>query len=368
MTIALLATGDEIILGDTLNSNSYQLAHALNSEGLAMGRHLCCSDLESDIVGCLDFLARDHNIILITGGLGPTSDDRTRFALSQFTDSPLSIFPAAMEHIENRLRHSSLSFTAGNQQQANFPAGAELLPNPNGTAMGCFYAHNNIWYFLLPGPPRECLPMFNDYVLPRLQNTQHDDTQVLKWRLFGVAESQIAQQLDDALAQLDCETGYRLETPYVECKVRCRPELLAAVRAVVEPVVAPHIIAGIDQKASEKLRAAVSAWKTPMTILDDVSGGLLQTLIQDPANYEWLSFHEREDSRIQCKISGLQEYWSGQPRIGSTTLSIHIKHPTGEIHETHELPFRSPMVVHYAAEWSSFRLFQLINELHQRVA
>ena len=368
MTIALLATGDEIILGDTLNSNSYQLAHALSSEGLAMGRQLSCTDQENDIVGCLDFLARDHNIIIVTGGLGPTSDDRTRFALSRFTNTPLTDFPDALEHIKFRLRHSNLSITSGNQQQARFPPGAELLPNPNGTAMGCFFAHNNIWYFLLPGPPRECLPMFNDYVLPRLQKTQHDGTQLLKWRLFGVAESQIAQQLDDALRQLDCETGYRLETPYVECKVRCRPDMLAAVRAVVEPVVAPHIISGIDKKASERLRDALSDWKMPITILDDVSGGLLQSLIQTPDNEQWLSFYNNQAGRLLCHISGLREYWSSQPRVGTTSLSIQIKHEGGEINETHELPFRSPLVVHYAAEWSSFRLFQLINQIHDRIA
>lgn len=368
MTVGLLATGDEIIQGDTLNTNSYQLAHGLNSEGLALGRHLSCSDRENDIVECLEFLTRDHNIILITGGLGPTSDDRTRFALSRFIKTPLTHFPAALEHIKQRLRHSKLAITEGNRQQAEFPPDAQLLPNPNGTAMGCFCIHHDIWYFLLPGPPRECLPMFNHYVLPRLQHTQREETQLLKWRLFGVAESQIAQQLDDALSQVDCETGYRLETPYVECKVRCRPEMLAAVQAVVEPIVAPHIISGIDKKASELFQEAILRWQIPITIQDDASGGLLQTLVQRPDNYEWLSFHVHAKSQVHCHISGLREYWSGQATVGVTSLSIHIKHPEGEIMETHELPFRSPMVVHYAAEWLSFRLFHLINKLHEGIA
>jgi nicotinamide-nucleotide amidase len=364
MTIALLATGDEIILGDTLNTTSQQLAHGLNSEGLVMGFHLSSSDKESDIVDCLTFLTRTHDIVIITGGLGPTSDDRTRFALSQFTQTPLILFPEALQHIETRLRHSKLALTEGNRQQAKFPPGSELLPNPNGTAVGCFYKHNNKLFFLLPGPPRECLPMFNNYVLPRLQKTHRHNTHLLKWRLFGVAESQIAQQLDTALKHLDCETGYRLETPYVECKVRCRPDLLAAVTTIVEPIVSPHIIASTEKKASEMLYEAILRLQTRVTILDDVTGGILQTLLQHPDSYDLISFHDNSSHKLQFHLQGLKEFWSQQPRVGTTTLSIHVKHPQGDITETHELPYRSPLVVHYAAEWLSFRLFHLINQLH----
>lgn len=367
MTIALLATGDEIILGDTQNTNTFHLAHALNSEGLPLGRHLTCGDQENDITECIEFLAKNHNVIILTGGLGPTSDDRTRFALGRFVDKPLADFPEALAHIENRLRHSKLALTEANKQQAKFPVGAELLPNPNGTAMGCFYQHKNIMFFLLPGPPRECLPMFNQYVLPRLRETSHTETELLKWRLFGVAESQIAQQLDDALQSLDCETGYRMDTPYVECKVRCRPELTPAVQAIVEPIAKPHIISSLNQKASEQLCVALAGWRMPVHIIDEVTGGLLQTLIQKPHTHDYVRFNGQQDSPWYFHVTGLREYWSEDPKVGITSLSIQYRHPKGIGEETHELPFRSPLVIHYAAEWLSFRLFHLINELHERV-
>ncbi len=76
-----------------------------------------------------------------------------------------------------------------------FPEGAVLLPNPHGTAMVVIYNYKDKIIILLPGPPRECLPMFNDYVLPLLQQTEHMDKQLLKWRLFGVAEGEIAEIL-----------------------------------------------------------------------------------------------------------------------------------------------------------------------------
>lgn len=365
MTIALLATGDEIIHGDTLNTNSYNLAHALSSEGLLLGLQLACSDEEIEIHDCIHFLAKNHDIIIITGGLGPTSDDRTRFALQRFLKTNLVEFPEAIQHIQNRLRPSNLELNPGNRQQALFPANATLLPNPNGTAMGCYYAWQDKLFILLPGPPRECLPMFNNYILPLLQQVQHSDKYLFKWRLFGVAESQIAQQIDEALAGIDCQTGYRLETPYVECKVRCKSYLIETVKQIVEPIIAPHIIATPTQKASELLYEKILQLQIPIAIIDEATGGILQTLIQRPGSYQWLKFYDYKAAAMHFRLLGLEEYWQQKPGKGTTQLSIEYSRANQQGTETHQIPYRSALVVHFAAEWLSFRLFHLINQLHQ---
>jgi nicotinamide-nucleotide amidase len=364
MTVAILATGDELINGDSLNTNSYYLAQAINSEGLILGRHLICSDLENDIYDCLEFLAQNHSIIIITGGLGPTSDDRTRYALARFLQAPLVEFPAAIAHITKRLAFN-MALNACNQKQALFPAKAVLLPNPNGTAMGCYYWYNEQLFILLPGPPRECLFMFDTYVLSLLQQVQHSDQQLLKWRLFGVAESQIAQQLDEALSDVDCETGYRLETPYVECKVRFKPHLISTIKQIVEPIVTPHIITNTDKKASEQLCDSINHWQESITIIDNVTGGLLQTLIQKPSNHHFLHFSKTHQDTFLFDLYGLEGYWLEQQPYIDTTLTINYQHVNGCGTETHRIPYRSALVVYYAAEWLSFRLFHLINQLHQ---
>src|SRR3990167_10162112 len=273
MSIAILATGDELVIGDTLNTNSQQLAHALDSEGLLLGLHMTCGDQETEILAALQFLATRHDIIIITGGLGPTSDDRTRFALAKFMDIPLQEYLPAIKHIENRLKNAQLPINTGNRQQALFPPNTILIPNSLGTAMGCSIRWKNRQLFLLPGPPRECLPMFNSHVLPALQNTEHSNTVLLKWRLFGTAEGQIAEQVDEALANIDCETGYRLEMPYLECKVRCAHSLVDTVKAIVEPLVAPHLIATPEKKASEQLADLTTDEKICISILDKATGG-----------------------------------------------------------------------------------------------
>lgn len=366
MTIAILATGDEIIYGDTLNTNGHAIAHGLSSEGLPVGLHLSCSDKEQDIYACIDFLCQNHSIIILIGGLGPTSDDRTRFALASFLKTTLIEFPQAITHIQSRLSKANLGFNAGNRQQALFPQEATLLPNPHGTAMGCYFQWQKKQFILLPGPPRECLPMFNDYVLPVLsQQMPHRHKQLFKWRLFGVAEGTIAEILDVALSGVDCETGYRLDTPYLEFKVRCNPSEAEAVKQIIEPLVAPHIIASPEQKASERLCQKIEQVQAPIVILDDVTGGILQTLIQRPNTYRWLSFHDNPKSKLHFHLSGLEEYWlSETAQDNKATVKIKYHNETEQGSESFQLPFRSPVVVEYAAEWLSFRLFHLIDQLH----
>jgi len=365
MTLAILATGDEIIHGDTLNTNGHDIAHALCSEGLPLGLQLACSDKESEIINCLQFLAQMHDIIIIIGGLGPTTDDLTRFALAKFIGEPLVQHPDALEHVTQRLQAAKVVINQGNLQQCLFPERAQLLPNPHGSAVGCYYQWNNTTFILLPGPPRECLPMFHHYVLPRLQKTEHSKKQILKWRIFGLAESEIAQTLEEALNDVDCQTGYRLETPYIEFKVRCSIELADKVKAIVDPVLAPHIIATTEKKASDSLRDLIIHLNEPITIIDEVTGGLLQTILLKPGLQQLLNFHGQNKTKMLFHVRGLEEYWSQQPSKGFTQLSIHYNNQEKEGSETHLIPYRTSLVVDLAAEWLSFRLVHLINQLHQ---
>lgn len=364
MTIAILATGDEIVHGDTLNTNGQQLAHALSSEGLSLGLHAACSDKEGDIIKCLQFLASTHDIVIIIGGLGPTTDDLTRFALAKFTGHDLVQHPEALDHIKERLQHSKVTINEGNLQQCLFPENATLLPNPNGTALGAYYHSQHKLYILLPGPPRECLPMFNNYVLPMLEQTKRSNKHILKWRIFGLAESEIAQILEDSLKDIDCQTGYRLEMPYIEFKVRCTSEMVETVKHIVEPILAPHIIATVNKKASDALRELIVSLNQPITIIDRATGGALESLIVKPDSHHLIDFQNGKNNELRFEINGLDEYWSQIQGMGKANLSIRYNGLKQSGEESHTLPYRSAYVVYHAAEWLSFRLAQLINQLH----
>lgn len=368
MTIAILATGDEIVHGDTLNTNGQHIAQALSSEGLSLGFHLSCSDKESDLLTSLEFLAQHHDILILIGGLGPTTDDLTRFALAQFTGEPLVTHMEAVEHIKNRLLAAKVTLNEGNLQQSLFPEKAVLLPNPHGTALGCYYQWQGKSFILLPGPPRECLPMFHEHALPLLQKTAHSNKAILKWFVFGLAESEMAELLEDALVDIHCQTGYRLDSPYLEFKVRCANELVQTVETIVNPILAPHIITANHKKASQSLYQLLIERQQTITIIDDVTGGLLQSTLTTPASKQLLHFTGDQKTDLTFYLSGLEEYWSNEKPGGSAEIRISYDYQGTVVEERHQIPFRSPLVLLHAVEWLSFRLFHIINQLHQGVA
>lgn len=364
MTIALLATGDEIVHGDTLNTNSHYIAQTLSSEGLSLGIHMSCSDKIKDILSCITYLSHHHDIIIIIGGLGPTTDDLTRFAVAEFTNTPLIENKDAKQHIAKRIHRLESELSLGNLQQCLIPAQALLLPNHFGTALGYKFIAKNITFILLPGPPKECLPMFQQFALPILQKTFHSSKRILKWRIFGLAESEIAQKLEDALQSIDCQTGYRWESPYIEFKVRCTPDKIATISTIIDPLLKPHIICPIDKKASQVLIDHLKRLNQPIFIKDSATAGLLQSTLTTPQLKNLLYFDETSHQNVQFIISGLKEFWDQAPALGLIELKITCNYHEKEIQETHLVPFRSMSVLVYAVELLSFRIFHLINQIH----
>ncbi len=248
--IALLATGDEIVAGDILNTNAQNIAQALFSRQMFISEHRVVRDNESQIIDAITSLLAYNDAVIITGGLGPTTDDRTRFALSKAIKRPLQLSEQAWQTIIERfvLRYGYDSIEhipASNRQQALFPEQAIILDNPNGSAAGCFCLWQNKCIFMLPGPPHECLPMFNDHVLPELQTRQFGQQFYFKkWLLFGVGEGFIAEKLEAALAGLNCQTGYRASANrQVEFKLFAADEktLQQGIEAVT-PILMPYIL------------------------------------------------------------------------------------------------------------------------------
>lgn len=368
MNIGFLATGDELIIGDTLNTNTQKIAQFLHSENLPVGQHLICSDNETDILQCMNFLCERHSTLIISGGLGPTSDDRTRYALSQLTNSPLIEFSESIEHIRQRLASVQLPLTDENRQQALFPENAKLLSNPNGTAMGCCVAWEHHLLFLLPGPPRECLPMFESYVLPILKE-KHDTTKLatLKWLLFGAAEGAIAAILDNSLANMDCRTGYRLDMPYLEFKVHCKPQDINTIEKIINPIVEPYLLAHRHEKASVQLARFITLQKSCINIIDTLTGGQLQIAIQKPENHRWLTFNHWKNRKIlNVEITGLTNYWQQNEEINKAHASITCMLEDNIMHQQEDLmPFRyrnHPLVLQYATEWVSAKILHILNQ------
>lgn len=290
--IALLATGDEISNGDILNTNSQEIAHRLFKQGMHVGNHMVTSDAIADIEQAILFLLNSHSALIITGGLGPTSDDLTRYALSNAVNRPLIFNEATWEDIITRLKHFGYDNPPlSNRQQALFPEGARIIPNANGTAAGCMLEHENKLIFMLPGPPFECLPMLEQTALPALKKAGFSQLEYHQsWLLFGVSEGQIAEELDQLAKPFGtCVTGYRLFYPYVEFKIHTNNKNdFEKFISQIEKTIHPYILNDGQKTASEILRAQLENLDFTLKICDEATGGLLESVIKIPETYAHL--------------------------------------------------------------------------------
>ena len=239
--IGILATGTELVFGEILNTNGQHIAQTLLNLGMHIGEHVVVDDNIPNLDAALAFLLSRHQAVITIGGLGPTSDDCTREVVAKAVDQPLIFAEESWQRIVTRLSARKLPIPENNRQQAYFPKGATILPNPNGSADGCAVEHQGQWIFMLPGPPNECLPLFESAVLPLL-NRHHfgSPKRLFRWRLTGVSESAIAEQLEAFGKPYQLQFGYRAHKPFLDIKLHLIDspkvqEMLAKLRVILRP-------------------------------------------------------------------------------------------------------------------------------------
>ncbi len=362
--VALLATGDEVINGDIVNSNGQAIANILVEANIIVGNHLVATDEQSDIEYCLEFLLSQHEAVISIGGLGPTSDDRTRYAISKVSQTALKFDDQSWHNIIERLESLGLTVPESNKQQAMFSQGAEILGNHNGTAAGCYLQYNNKHLFMLPGPPRECLPMMQQQVLPILQKLNFaKPIQRRSWLLLGISEGHIASELDKIIQQHpDVTLGYRASSPYLEIKLHAtNTEALKKAEREILPLIKTNLISNNKQKASSQLYDYIQQENKSIHITDKISGGLLESILLTPEVYSKLAFHDStalNQADICIELDGLYAYWDQNSQQTKSTLSLSIQSKGKSQRIEKQLPYRSKYLRGFAAELACWELLQ----------
>jgi nicotinamide-nucleotide amidase len=363
--VALLATGDEIINGDILNTNGKIIAEMLIQNGLQPGMHMVASDDQDELLHAMHFLLQHHDALITIGGLGPTSDDRTRFALAKSLNLELIFDDNSWEHIVNRLNQFNLEIPESNKQQCLFPEGATILENKNGTANACKINHSNKHIYMLPGPPNECLPLFEQAILPDLLNTPLAKKEYRKnWLLFGVSEGRIAEDLDTIVAPFDAVIGYRVAYPYLEVKLHSHDEsAFNAATTLLLKNISDHVISECREHASVQLHRSIVNTSTRFLIDDAVTGGLLQTALLSPETYPNLRFDQSANATAEdtlIKISGLNEYWNIASESQKSQITMIFKTPENTHTFDIAVPYRGLRMKAYAMEAICIQLLSII--------
>jgi len=189
MNVEILSTGTELLRGKNVDTNAAWLAQQLADAGLEVVHHQTVDDHFGRLVDALKLAASRSDLLLMTGGLGPTEDDYTRTAVEEAFHRPLAYRPDLWKKIEARFKKTGTRMAAINRRQAFLPEGATVLPNPHGTAPGFLLRDGPVTFVALPGPPREMQPMFRDHVLPRIRTRA--DFAVWSGNSFGIPEGTV---------------------------------------------------------------------------------------------------------------------------------------------------------------------------------
>lgn len=216
----IISTGEEVLRGELVDTNSVHLAQRLGEVGFAVQLMLTTGDRRDDLRWAVKTGLERGEYVFLSGGLGPTTDDLTTEVIAEHAGVPLYFHAPSWQHIEERFREFGIPVTDNNRKQVLFPEGARVLPNPNGTAPGFvmpFVTDGVIKEVVaFPGPPREMQPMLEKYLatLDAVHLPSHSFA-----RLFGIGESSLGEIIEGWAKDHDIEVGYRALFPEVELKL-----------------------------------------------------------------------------------------------------------------------------------------------------
>lgn len=256
MTCAVLSIGTELTRGELVNSNAAWLSAGLTDLGFEVVEHDVVDDDRARIVAALERLAGFAGVIVCTGGLGPTTDDLTTASVAFALGVDLVRDEGSLDHIRRRFERLGRPMSESNAKQADFPAGATVLPNPIGTAPGFEVKVKGARAFFMPGVPAEMKRMFDEQVVPRIRDIAPNDTHQLKLRTFGLPESVVGEKLagvEEAFPGITI--GYRARFPEIEVKVLARAPGPASRRpGDVAPADPQAVVRDLAERAAQEVR------------------------------------------------------------------------------------------------------------------
>ena len=237
MKAEIITIGDEILIGQVVNSNAAWIGDALTGLGIQVTRNTSIADNVEDIVQILMETEARADLVFLTGGLGPTSDDITKQTLAEYFNCQLSENEEALDRIKAFLSRRKVEMNKLNREQALLPDNCIIIPNRYGTASGMWFSRNDTQYLSMPGVPYEMESMMSGYILPRLKKQYKLPSIIHKTVLVqGIAESHLANMLQEFESTLPQEVklAYLPSPGRVRLRLTSGGEETDKVKAVVQ--------------------------------------------------------------------------------------------------------------------------------------
>ena len=286
----ILTIGTEILLGDLLDTNAAWISGRLASLGVSIYRHTTVGDNKRRIIAALKEAASRTDLVITTGGLGPTSDDLTNECLGEAAGRKMVEYSEARRHVDEMFRRFGRTPTQSNYKQALFPEGSELIPNPAGTAMGALLDLDGALVATFPGVPGEMKGMFEETLEPLIRERSKGSIVSRTLWFTGIGESALAEKVQDLLDASDPTVA-----PLAgQGKVRLRVTTRAATTQEAEEKIAPvaeEILFRLGNyyfgEDNETLESAIGKLLTQrgatLALAESCTGGLLAKRLTDGA-------------------------------------------------------------------------------------
>jgi nicotinamide-nucleotide amidase len=265
MNAEIITTGTELLLGEIVDTNAPFIARQLRAIGLNLYYKTTVGDNRERLAYALRQALERSDVVIVTGGLGPTVDDITREAVADATDRPLEPRPEIMAHLKAFFGQRGRSFTENNLRQAYLPRGARMIPNPIGTAPGFMTEDERGVIITMPGVPREMERMMTEQVVPYLQEKM-GEPQVIVTRIIHVAaigESAIDNMIGELMRSSNPTVGLAAHLGQVDIRLAARAgseaeawALIAPVEAQIREKLSPWIY-GVDE---DTLGSVIARW------------------------------------------------------------------------------------------------------------
>jgi nicotinamide-nucleotide amidase len=287
MKLEIITTGDEIMGGVTLDTNFHWAAEKLVGLGFDLRFHTTVGDDEETITEAFRTAMRRAQAVIVSGGLGPTSDDLTAAVASRFFGVPLELNSVALDMIEKRFKERGYRFLEINKKQAYVPQSSKILKNFWGTAPGFQFEKEGVIFFFLPGVPKEFKAMIEEYVVPELdrRSTERKKYKTRMIKTFGLRESEVAERIQ-GIEREGIKIGYRPHFPEVHIRVSgyadTEDEAEKLVSVVVEEVssrLGECVFSTDGVTLEEVVGMLLSQKKLTVAVAESCTGGLVSNRI-----------------------------------------------------------------------------------------
>lgn len=312
--ISLITIGNELLKGRIINTNAAETGILLSQQGYSLSHVIVISDEAEAIRSTVSAELANHDIVLMCGGLGPTTDDITKQTLAALFDTELVLDSSSLAALEARYQQRNRSISALNRLQAYVPANCKVIPNPLGTAPGMHFEQEGHHLFAMPGVPFEMLHMLQHEVIPRIQTRFAGQAfQQLILRLQGIPESDLAKRMEEIEIPESIAISYlpRLDGIWLELSIQGDTEQSSALKDMldqtanrIETHLKSYIYARGDQPLSGLLAEELRGRGLTLAVAESLTGGTLSAAI--------------------VSLSGASTFYKGSVTAYATAIKVSV--------------------------------------------